>query len=566
MTTLAEINRNLQDQNDVLKDAADSMVSVKEALERLIKQDESQFNEEQNDENRREEKANKQRIEDKREAREKARKDRPESFRAGFMQGVNPLAGSSAAIAGAAGGFAESIMSGLFQGRLGALSLGAVMGSLGGLVGRGLVFGGLAALVGKFGDDIISNLFENIAPGLSEDDNRRLASGIGDAAKDGLLVSIFSPTAGLGVFAGGALGVAMNSFLSDETRQEEFGTVLGQSISNEEAINRAMQAAGLAAMYGGPMAGLVVAIAGTGVVAMSRIQDFIENKRDEQLQILNDELEQRAVDGQALLETSWLDNLANRLGLNIQSAETQSTQAVLAEGLGIFEQIRRQQEAAVAPTLDYYGPGADPMSGQVLNSAALDRSQLSEERQAELARFETAFNSFIGNALMEGGQGATRRAKLREATDTSLRNAISWAELLGRDVEKEYLESIIADREAGRRETVRSLGRGVLDALGLSSSSIDTTGPALEIAGAVATPSNTVVNASPEAVPTSGLRLEDIQANAITLPTVATIDPAQLQVLIEAVASGRNSGGGGSGTNLTLLPVPMPTDRWDTGI
>ena len=72
MTTLAEINKSLQDQNDVLKDAADSMVSVKEALERLIKQDDQQHDEDKADENRREEKANKQRIEDKREAREKA--------------------------------------------------------------------------------------------------------------------------------------------------------------------------------------------------------------------------------------------------------------------------------------------------------------------------------------------------------------------------------------------------------------------------------------------------------------------------------------------------------------
>lgn len=538
MSTLAEINKNLQMQNKVLQDTSASMESVQQAIENLLQQDADQYKKEQQKEDKRYTDSKRQAAEDK---RERARRsDGPQGFGAGFRAGVNPLDGSG--IAGAAGGFAERILGGLFGGA----SFAAIMGTLGSLVGRGLVFGGIAALVANFGRDILNNLFTDLAPEMSETDRQSLSGGLTDAARNGLLVSIASRKAGLGVFVGGALGTAINSFLSDETRQEEFGTILGQEISNEQAINTAMQAAGLATMYGGPMAGLVVAIAGTGVVAMSRLQDWIENRRDEQLQILNDELESRAVEGQQLLETSWLDNLANRLGLNIQGEDIKSEQALVADQLGILEEIQRGQQAAVAPTLDYYGGEADPMSN-TFGEGSINRSMLEGERAEEVARAETTLRRFMGDALTR--EGGARRAEIRAATEQSLTNMARYAELLGMDAERSFLESIIEEKRTNpvRRAPVENPGVTIGEITG-------------EIPASAA--------ASPSAAPSSADRLATMTEFNETIPRTAVIDPSQMDALlrfVEAAEARSGGGGGGGGQTPQIIPVPVPTDRFDNG-
>lgn len=429
MSTLAEINKTLQAQTETLK-------SVNEVWMAMLK--------EERDAREAAERDRVRQLEATREAKKRTagQQQPPQGFVGGLRAGF--VEASGLGFAGGIGGWAERLMGSLFGGA----SFAVVAGALGRMIARGAIFGGLALIVANYGRDLIDYLFENVlpdslpdifpddwTPDLSPDARNRIADSVTTGMQHGLLAAMIPGVGmrgGLGVMLGSIVGDGINAYLGEEENQRVIANVLGREITSADAVSATMQAAGLATMLAGPMAGIVVALGGLGVVAGTRLQEWIENRRVEMVDNMIDELDQRMEEGtldETIGAATRLGTIATALGLNIQSEEMQSTDALI---VGINQRLQQMQRNLQAdPSLLEFGPQeGDPEFGR----GAINLQALTDEERASL----TEAGVFLERLYQE------QRIAMRDYSDQSLRNLSLMAESLGRQDIVDYIGQILA--------------------------------------------------------------------------------------------------------------------------
>ena len=430
MSTLAEINKTLQTQTETLK-------SVNEVWMAMLK--------EERDAREAAERDRVRQLEETREAKKRAAGQRQEprgfvgGLRAGFVEA------SGLGFLGGIGGWAERLMGSLFGGA----SFAVVAGALGRMIARGAIFGGLALLVANYGRDLIDYLFENVlpdslpdifpddwTPDLSPDARNRIADSVTTGMQHGLLAAMIPGVGmrgGVGVMLGSVVGAGINAYLGEEENQRVIANVLGREITSADAVSATMQAAGLAAMLAGPMAGIVVALGGLGVVAGTRLQEWIENRRVEMVDNMIDELDRRHEEGRlgdTLGRVGLLGTIATALGLNIQSEEMQSADALIVGINQELQQIRRNQQAAQGFDMEFGPAPGEPEFGR----GAINLQALSDAEQASL----TEAGLFLEQLYQD------QRVAMRDYSAQSLQNLSLMAESLGRQDIVDYIGQILA--------------------------------------------------------------------------------------------------------------------------
>lgn len=375
--------------------------------------------------------ASRDRLAAKEEAKERRREKAAPAPR-GFVEGIREGTGLRAA-EGFIGAWGDRVVGALFGGA----SLSLVTGMIGRMIGRGAVFGGVAALVGAYGDDLVRSLFDQVAPGVDPVTAARISESIASNASTGLFAAMIPGVGvrgGIGVTIGGIIGDGINSYLGEEENQRVIADVLGHEITSEDAVRTTMQAAGVTAMLAGPMAGIVVALAGLGVVAGTRLQEWIESKRTEAIDAIENELNARLESGEfgdTAGAATLGSTIANALGLNIQDEENKSTDALITELNNLLTQTRRSQQAA-AGMLDEFA-GMDGSGTDAFGSGAIDLSSLDAERRAEIEQAGTMLDEAF----------AQQRSDMANWTNQSLRNFRVAAEALGRQDVVDYIDALL---------------------------------------------------------------------------------------------------------------------------
>lgn len=151
----------------------------------------------------------------KEKAKEKA--DRPQGFSAGIKAGMIEASGF-----GTLRTWAGNIMSGLFGGATAA----TITGAIGKQVGKGLIFGGAAAIVGAFGEKLFKKMFDDlddsIALDMDEETKKSMAATAEKSITNGLIGRIFGKKAGYAAFFGTIIGDGVKSLFSlDEENLKE---------------------------------------------------------------------------------------------------------------------------------------------------------------------------------------------------------------------------------------------------------------------------------------------------------------------------------------------------------
>lgn len=366
------------------------------------------------------------------EAAKEKRKEKASSTPRGLISGIQEGALSASGL-GFIGAWGDRVVGALFGGA----SLAVITGAIGSMIGKGLVFGGLAALVGSFGDDLIRSLFNQVAPGVDPETAARISESISSNASTGLMAAMIPGVGvkgGVGVTLGGIIGDGINAYLGEEENQRVIMNVLGQEITSEDAVRTTMQAAGLTAMLAGPMAGIVIALGGLAVVAGTRLQEWIESKRVEAVDAIESELDARLeagtfadTAGQATLGST----VANALGLNIQDESRQSVDALVTRGNSLLAQLRRNQQAAAGELNEF--SGMEGSQADVFGTGAVDLSSLDEAARQEVeelgATLDRAFDQ--------------QRGEMSNYSKQSLRNMRLFAEYLGRNEIVSYIDELL---------------------------------------------------------------------------------------------------------------------------
>lgn len=416
MSTLAEISNTLKKSND-------TMESVNALLMQMLNED-KKAREDMADQ------ASKDRLAAKEEAKER-RKEKAAPAPRGLMAGIQEGAISASGL-GFIGAWGDRVVGALFGGA----ALSAVTGTIGTMIGRGLVFGGAAALVGAFGDDLIRSLFDQVAPGVDPATAARISESISSNASTGLMAAMIPGVGvrgGIGVTLGGIIGDGINAYLGEEENQRVIMNVLGQEITSEDAVRTTMMTAGAAAMLAGPMVGIVAALAGLGVVAGTRLQEWIESKRTEAIDAIESELNARLESGEFGDDAgaaSLASTVANALGLNIQREEDKSTDALITELNSLLTQTRRSQQAAAGELDEFAGVEG---GGAAFGTGAIDLSSLDAERRAEIEQA----GSMLDEAFVQ------QRTSMTDWTNQSLRNFRVAAEALGRQEIVDYVDALL---------------------------------------------------------------------------------------------------------------------------
>lgn len=416
MATLAEINKTLQENNKVLD-------SANEVLQRILQEDEAA----RKDAAAAAERASRQAKED---AKERRRQQTQPQNTGGFVSGVREGVVGATGL-GMLGAWGERIASALFGGA----SVAAITTAVGRMVGRGLIFGGVAALVGRFGEDIVRDLFEQADITIPQTALDNIAEGATTSIQAGLLAGVFNKKLGIGVALGGLVGTAITSFLDEEENQRVIATAFGQEITSEQAIQGAMMAAGGVALLAGPMAGIAAALLGLGVVAGERMQRWIEAKRAEAIDAITNELDTRLEEGNFEAgEAGLFDTIANAMGLNIQDDSIKSADALLTEMNARLNQTLRQQQAAAGMMDEFAG-----FEGAGVMPTEIDMSQLDDDTRQAIEQAQSTLDSIFEE----------NRMQLGDWTEQSLRNLRQTATTLGRDDIITYINNLLEARRTG---------------------------------------------------------------------------------------------------------------------
>ena len=196
-------------------------------------------------------------------ANEKANKDnKPKGFSSGIKAGMLEASGF-----GTLKNWAGNIMSGLFGGATAA----TITGAIGKQVGKGLIFGGAAAIVGAFGEKLFKKMFDDlddsIALDMDEETKKSMAATAEKSITNGLIGRIFGKKAGYAAFFGTIIGDGVKSLFSlDEENLKEKVKLFGWEnpwISKDDFIS---YGAMIAAFFGPSLIGngIFGAFAGRG--------------------------------------------------------------------------------------------------------------------------------------------------------------------------------------------------------------------------------------------------------------------------------------------------------------
>lgn len=185
----------------------------------------------------------------KEKAKEKA--DGPKGFSAGIKAGMIEASGF-----GTLRTWAGNIMSGLFGGATAA----TITGAIGKQVGKGLIFGGAAAIVGAFGEKLFKKMFDDlddsIALDMDEETKKSMAATAEKSITNGLIGRIFGKKAGYAAFFGTIIGDGVKSLFSlDEENLKEKVKLFGWEnpwISKDDFIS---YGAMIAAFFGPSLIG-----------------------------------------------------------------------------------------------------------------------------------------------------------------------------------------------------------------------------------------------------------------------------------------------------------------------
>lgn len=418
MSTLAEISATLKKSNA-------TMESVNALLAQML-----------NEDKRAREDARKQSSQEALAAAEASRERRKQASAApaGFGDGLR--SGATGALNEAGLGFIGAWGNRVVAALFGGAALAAVTGTIGSLISRGAIFGGVAALVGAFGDDLVKNLFSSVAPNIDPDTADRISQSISSNASAGLLAAIIPGVGvkgGIGVTLGGILGDGINSYLGNEENQRVIMNVLGQEITSEDAVRTTMQAAGAAALLAGPMVGIVTALAGLAVVAGTRLQEWIETRRTAAIDAIEAELDARLQSGE-FGETAGAATLgstiANALGLNIQDEANKTVDALITDLNRQLTQTLRSQQAAAGMLDEFAGVEG---GGQAFGTGAIDLAALDPQRRAEIEQA----GATLDQAFIQS------RSNMADWTAQSLRNFRVAAEALGRQEIVDYVDALL---------------------------------------------------------------------------------------------------------------------------
>jgi hypothetical protein len=207
--------------------------------------------------------------EDKLEQKAQAAKDKakekaggPKGFSSGIRAGMIEASGF-----GTLRSWAGNIMSGLFGGATAA----TITGAIGRQVGRGLIFGGAAAIVGAFGEKLFKSMFDDLDDSISldipETTKASLAATASKSISNGLIGRIFGRKAGYAAFFGTIIGDGIKSLFSlDPENLQEKVKLFGWDvpwITNDDFISYGSM---IAAFFGPSLIGngIFGAFAGRG--------------------------------------------------------------------------------------------------------------------------------------------------------------------------------------------------------------------------------------------------------------------------------------------------------------
>lgn len=209
MTTLADINKTLQQTQESVEQSAASSAAVAKYLEKWIKQTEESRGDDLEKER-------------KQERAKAAKAATPAGFKGALKASALEVSGVN---------FFSDLISNTFGSVLGNLSdqgIGLkIATAVGTIAGRGLIFGPLAGAVALFGEDLLMNVFETLDPEdiFSDQDKQSIATSLSSATRNGLMAAMFGRRAGISAFVGTLVGDALSKTfnLSDERKIELFG-------------------------------------------------------------------------------------------------------------------------------------------------------------------------------------------------------------------------------------------------------------------------------------------------------------------------------------------------------
>lgn len=203
MTTLAEINKTLQKNNEALGTIATTLKASNENQEKTAA-DTALVARRMKDWLEGEKSKRGDQLEAERKAaRAKTTRAQPTSFTGGIAAGIGGATGLSAVA-----DFASNALGSLFGNSMLAHNLGARAGLF---LGRGAAFGTMALLASQFGESTIQNLFDSLDPNdvaFSDEQKQEISRRAGDGLTGGFVASIFSrnPWIRMAGFVAGAFG------------------------------------------------------------------------------------------------------------------------------------------------------------------------------------------------------------------------------------------------------------------------------------------------------------------------------------------------------------------------
>lgn len=216
MSTLAEVNKTLKEQNRILADNVMAQQDTESGIKKLVDMINQQIT---NDKSQRGDQ-----LEEK--IRQRSKRGKSDSFTKGFMAEFLNLTGIN---------FAKDLVDKFFG------SLGSVLAGLGALVARGVIFAPLALAAKTFGDDFVNGLIVNLEDlfegtplefKFTEAQKTRIREGFVENATDGLLAAIINRKLGIITFFGKTLADLASSFFTEEqlNKVQLDTNVLGEDI------------------------------------------------------------------------------------------------------------------------------------------------------------------------------------------------------------------------------------------------------------------------------------------------------------------------------------------------
>lgn len=233
-TTLSDVVSVLQEQNSNLSDQKKILKSV----ESRLKNQAQRIKRQRQDDLEKEEEARRKKM-----TKPLPVKPAPSStLIGGIKQGAYESSGLGF-ISDALGKLLPAFTGGIIGSLFGATALASVKGGIGKMIGRGLIFGGLAALVSTFSNDLIKDYIDQLDTGLDLELDEETKKGLSNTLSDSVTNSII----GYGLFGKkGAVAAFFGTMISDgiqkafpevgwEEKAKLFGLDLG--FSNETFLN-----------------------------------------------------------------------------------------------------------------------------------------------------------------------------------------------------------------------------------------------------------------------------------------------------------------------------------------